>query len=201
MSGPDEPTRSVAVPPLGPRQRSRGAAAGMTSAGCCPDTWTRSATDAPSAAASLHKVAIDGFASPFSICTSTPLLTSESAASRSSDRRRSWRRSRIRLESSWTSCCSDLAAGPARFADFVTRSGIHQNDRLGQYNDRGGRGSEASAARGFELDAGRLQLRVAAGDALHLLVGQRPVRRLRRGEDAIDDLLGGRQAAALQPED
>ena len=106
MSGPAEPTSSVAEPPFGPRHSSRGAPAGSTSAGCWPDTWTRSATEAPSAAATLHSVAIDGFAWPFSIWTSMPLLTPASAASRSSDSRRSARRSRMRLDtmsSSWRS--------------------------------------------------------------------------------------------------
>ena len=115
MSGPPEPTSSVAVPPFGPRHSSRGAPAGSTSAGRCPDACTRSATDAPSAAATLHSVAIDGLARPFSMCTSMPLLTCERAASRSSDSRRSSRRARIRADRVESSDGSPArAAAPAR---------------------------------------------------------------------------------------
>src|SRR3954462_2187390 len=106
MSGPADPTSRVALPPFGPRQSRRGAPAGSTSAGCWPATCTRSATEAPSAAATLHSVAIDGFARPLSICTSRPLLTPSSAASLSSDSRRSLRRCRIRVETTSISCAS-----------------------------------------------------------------------------------------------
>src|SRR5207237_9880688 len=61
--------------------------------------------------------------------------------------------------------------------------------------------SETFAPRRMQLGAGRLELRVAADDALHLFVRQRAVGRLRGREHAIDDVVGGRQAAALEPED
>src|SRR5205823_1671340 len=96
----------------------------------------RSATDTPSAPATLQSVAIDGFASPFSIWTSRPLLTSESAASRSSDKRRSTRRARRRDDSTLSSGRSERNPPTAFRGGLVTGSVIHWNDRCGQYNDR-----------------------------------------------------------------
>src|SRR5438105_5016670 len=61
--------------------------------------------------------------------------------------------------------------------------------------------SETFAPRRMQSRTGGLQLRVAADDALHLFVGERAVRRFRGGEDTVDDLVGRRQAAALEPED
>src|SRR5262249_41965811 len=84
-----------------------------------PDTCTRSATEAPSAAATLQSVAIDGLARPLSMWTSSPLLTWESSARRSRDSCRSSRRARIRDE---TTAISDGSSAWRRTArsDLVT---------------------------------------------------------------------------------
>src|SRR5204862_1100912 len=53
----------------------------------------------------------------------------------------------------------------------------------------------------FQSGTAGLCFGLATGQALHLLVSERPIRYLGRDKDAVNDLICRGQAAALEPED